>query len=188
MNKLERALLAGAQRAQNTYRRMSGGWWLWHAPESLLMHEVARSISRTGNEVFTEASPAKIAREFSEPLRGRPSKDQRKRFDIVVWQRTINRTRAIVEIKRTTMLQPVSLDAAKIKKYLNLQSTSGVGYVLVYSEAKGLNRRVSLAKRSFNAAEKLGKEGWRLIDVRVTAPRTDEWAWSIYLLRYDPPS
>lgn len=184
LNKLERAILGSAERAQGTCMRMTGGWWLWHAPESFLQHQIARAIVRTGNEVFTEASPAKIAREHNSPLRGRPAHNKQKRFDIVVWQRSQNLLRAAIEIKRTSTLQPVVKDAVKLRKYLDQRNSHGVGYLLVYSEAKGANRVERLRKRASSAAAHLKATGWTMLSAVVHSPRSSPWSWSVYLLRY----
>jgi hypothetical protein len=178
---------------------MSGGWWLWHAPESFLQHEIARSMARhskarKGFEVFTETSPTKIKDEHDKRLRGRPPKmeSQRQRFDIVVWQKTSNKVQAIIEIKRggTSVFGQVAKDAKKLKKYLSMTNAHGNGYLLFYSEAGGSKRLERLKDRISKLTKLLKPKGWRRVQYKIDAKLGDPdendklWSWCICLLKY----
>lgn len=185
MNNLERALFHGAIRAQANHIARTG-WWLWWGPESYLQYELARSIARTSHLVYTEASPKKIAQEHDIVFRGRPPKISRRRFDLVVWRKSENSLRAIIEIKRAGRPEPVISDARKVESYLNLKYSNGTGYLVVYSEAKDAKRRSTLARRIEKILEILRNRGWLLVTQRICFPRNGEgWGWSMCLLRYD---
>ena len=84
-NRLESEIIKGVKSAQKDYENMTDGWWLSHGPESFLMAMVANQIFKKGDFwVFPEASPKKIEQEMEEKRkRGRPTRVQTKRFDIV---------------------------------------------------------------------------------------------------------
>src|ERR1700737_3553941 len=168
MNDLEKKIFYSAVRAHDTYEEMTGGWWLMHAPESFLQHEVGRAIHRKGFEVFPEASPRKIAREHDKPKRGRPAKLPRVRFDVVVWHKNQmqRRGRAVIEIKRALNNRGVLLDAKKLKSYLK-NDRYGSGYLLVYSQAVGPYRRATLGKRITALKNKLKAKGWKLLNQTI---------------------
>jgi len=93
-NKLEEAIIQGVKAAQREYIKMSGGWWLSHGSESFITSMVAHQACKLGGFfVFPEASPRKITKEANErPKRGRPSRIQGKRFDILKLSRSVSTT------------------------------------------------------------------------------------------------
>lgn len=195
LSKLERALKNGVILGQKTYDKLTDGWWLGHAPEHFLHHEIARSIARCGYEVFTEASPAKITREHGRKLRGRPRKDRRKRFDLVIWQRANRRrTQAIVEVKRFwSAASAIRDDADKIRHYLRGRAGHGNGYLVIYAEARNAKRskRVEqLKKRASTFADKLRRTNWEKLVSSPHSPHACEdddgtrWSWSVIIFKY----
>jgi hypothetical protein len=148
MDGLEKRIFNGCIRAQKTYSNMTGGWWLWHGPESFIQHEVARSIRRShkGFEAYAETSPRKIMAEHDLPLRGRPLKEDRlrQRFDVVVWKKTKNELRAVIEIKRGgAIVGQVARDAGKIQKYLSLKNSRGTGICYFTRKRVGRIEKIS---------------------------------------------
>jgi hypothetical protein len=118
MNKIEEAIIEGTRKAQREYEYMTG-WWLSHGPESFIMCEVAYMIAKKADfSVFIEASPKKILSEREEKLRGRRPANHGQRFDIVVWHKSRNDIRAIIEVKRAWSIANLRGDSEKIIKYM----------------------------------------------------------------------
>lgn len=192
MNKLEKAILDGSLKAHRDYEKMSGGWWLWHAPEAFLQYAIAQSITKLGYDVFPEASPVKINDEHDKPLRGRPLKNKRQRFDLVVWSKSSEKVRAIIEIKRggPTIFGQIPKDGKKLKAYLNKGNSDGTGYLLFYHEGSGPNRLNKMQKRIEKLRERLKPKGWVLFEPIFKAknekPETDgtAFSWCVGLMRY----
>jgi hypothetical protein len=192
-NKLEACILRAVAKAHAEYLGRTDGWqWLFHAPESFLQHEIAREIYRKEDRrVFTEASPAKIARELEKPGRGRPPKNLRKRFDVVVWSKTIEHPRAIIELKRTFNAAEVVKDATKLKDHFKYKRSFGTGYLVWYTEAKGATapKREKKIHHQFSILSK-NVRGWKKVDHLVRSPRDNDgakgskWSWGVCLLRY----
>src|SRR5208282_4667903 len=147
-------------------------------------------------EVFTETSPVKIQYEHDKPLRGRPPRKerQRQRFDVVVWQKTSNKVRAIIEIKRggPEVFAQVAKDADKLKKYLSMKGAHGTGYLLFYSEASGSNRRPKIKDRIQTLSKRLKPRGWKQVKCKIgnrSGEPPDEkgrlWSWCICLMRFN---
>jgi hypothetical protein len=60
MNSLEACIMSGAGKARIHYERMTGGYWLSHAPESFLQVLVALEIERAGYAVYIDTSIRKM--------------------------------------------------------------------------------------------------------------------------------
>lgn len=200
MNKLEIAIRDALPRAQQRYSEMTG-WWLAHGPESFLQHEIARNILRTRKAmVFIEVSPRKIAAEFPTKGRGRTYEAQ-KRFDLIVWQKSSYRVRAVIEIKRAWNKKPVLKDAKKMRSYMLHKNAAKTGYVLVYSDthsarnrSRASDRREHLTKRFEAWGDRLKKTGWKYIDSDAFSPHRKYaqdangkkiWSWGYVLFRLD---
>ncbi len=192
MNGLEAAILEGAKAAQHEYTDMTG-WWLSHGPESFLAHSVVRKVHAIGFSVFPEASPKKILRERGEHPRGRPRKDLGQRFDIVVWFKTGNSVRSVIEVKRAWGIGDLRGDRKKVGDYMALNSHVQSGYLLAYTEAKGhcrsgdlsdsekAERRDRLLKNRM--ARWAGELGCSLAGSHVDARGDGTWGWAIGLFR-----
>lgn len=155
MNNLEKAIIEGTQTAQREYENMTG-WWLSHGPESFIMCSVAGMIAKKANfYVFIEASPKRIREEREEQLRGRPPANHGQRFDIVVWKKSKNDIRAIIEVKRAWSIADLRGDRKKISKYLASNKFVNTGYLLAYTEAKGKRREITLNNRLLRWANTL---------------------------------
>lgn len=183
INKLEKAVLQSAVAAQMKYRAMTGGWWLWHGPESFLQVVIAQGLAKTiENAVYIDTSMGQMEDEKGRGP-GRPAADDGRRPDLSVWYKTSDRLRAVIEIKRTTALRPIAADAKKIEGWLTHRNALTVGYILGYSEAKGKKRTTTLEKR-FDKWE--AETGWqRRGSVVYDDPDDPEWGWGVVLIRKD---
>lgn len=183
INTLERSLLEGAVSAQHSYQEMTGGWWLWHGPESFLQVLVAQHVTeKTDHTVYVDASIKKLHKEMERgPIRQAENSSQRP--DISVWHKTTGTIRAAIEVKRAWSISGVKADAHKLETWLCQDDAPKSAYILVYSEAKGAERYKSLSTRFQNWSKKIG---WRLVG-SVMDPKGDEtWVWGVCLLRYGP--
>jgi len=181
MNKLEKALLDGAVEAQEQYIRVSGGWWLWHGPESFILPYLSERVADEGFVVYPEKSPKKIDAELGVVKRGKPPKNIGERFDLVVWYKSKDEVRAVVEVKRAQNISPVRSDFTKVQKHLS-QGVSSKGYLLVYSEARGDDRRSKLIERFKHWSDET--DTW-MVGYRVDEEDDGEWSWGFVLLRLD---
>ena len=180
MNQLEKAIIEGTQAAQREYEFMTG-WWLSHGPESFIMCTVANKVARKANfAVFIEASPKRILEERDEKLRGRPPASHKQRFDIVVWQKSKNNIRAIVEVKRAYSITGLRKDREKISNYMDSNDFVSTGYLLAYTEAKGKKRENTLKNRLRNWARELSCV---LTGSFVDGKGDGEWGWAVGLFR-----
>ena len=180
MNQLEKAIIEGTQAAQREYESMTG-WWLSHGPESFIMCTVASKVAQKANfAVFIEASPKKILEERDEKLRGRPPANHKQRFDIVVWQKSTNNIRAIVEVKRAWSIANLRGDRKKISKYMDSKDFVSTGYLLAYTEAKGKKRENTLKNRLRNWGSELSCV---LTGSFIDGKGDGEWGWAVGLFR-----
>jgi hypothetical protein len=176
-NKLEQDIFRGALKAQSSYEEMTGGWWLSHGPESIIQIQIALSLKKN-HYVDAEASPAKILQYHDSKPRGRPSHNRRNRFDLVVWNKSGLKIRAVVEVKRAYNTAPLIRDAEKLRRYAaNASSNDFAGYLLFYSEAVNA---VALKNRIGKAAKETNSS---VVGQKVTHLKDEEVQWSIALLR-----
>jgi hypothetical protein len=178
MNTIEKAIIEGAKKAQREYEAMTG-WWLSHGPESFVICEVANEIVKKANfSVFIEVSPKKILFEREEKLRGRRPANYGQRFDIVVWHKSRNDIRAIVEIKRAWSVANLSSDREKILKYMASNKFVKAGYLLAYTEAKGKKRGDTLKNRFNYWANALACS---LVGSFIDQEGDGQWGWAVGL-------
>ena len=177
---LEKAIIQGARAARREYEKMTG-WWFYHGPESFLMCTVASKLSRKDKYiVFIEASPKKIQEALDQKLKGKPPADRRKRFDIVVWQKSQNNIQAIVEVKKAWAITGLKKDRKKISDYMKRKKELvKKGYLLVYTEATK-KREDTLYNRLYKWAEDLNCD---LVNYFIDVKSDDEWGWAIGLFR-----
>ena len=63
---LESAIVEGVHTAFTIYERASGGYWLWHAPESYMQAIIFLKLSELSLGFATlEASPTRIGMDFA---------------------------------------------------------------------------------------------------------------------------
>ncbi len=206
-NDLETVILRGVGSIHKNYKNISDGWWLYHAPESFIQAHLASLIAKKGFCVFPECSPKrwKASRDETKKPKGRPfSAHDKKRFDLVIWQKNGRKPRALVEIKRAVNAVPVLADATKILRYAKeaLFYNIRTAYLLVYSEAKRNtgrqpyhSGRKKLAASFKNWGKELkglcrGKKA-RVRGVGTTAHQPqdqdddEQWSWGVALYRID---
>jgi hypothetical protein len=181
MNKLENAILDGAVKAHEVYEGVSGGGWLWHAPESFILPFVAIEVAEEGFLVYPETSPKKLNEELGVKKRGKPRKNVGERFDLVIWYKSNEKVRCIVEVKRSQNIHPVRTDADKVRKHLS-QGVAKTGYVLVYCEADGDEQVNKLREKFEYWAEETGSG---LVGHHIDPEGNGEWTWGFVLLRLD---
>lgn len=181
-NKLEKCLINSGILAHDEYKKITNGWWLWHGPESFLQVTVANNISKEiGSIVYIDASRSRIEREIGRGP-GRPPANGSQRADISVWNKSNNKLRAVIEIKRSIGIDPVLQDTIKMNTWMGQNNPPGSAYMLTYSEAKGAKRMATLDKRFDYWAT---KSGW-IEKGRVTYddPTDDHYAWGLFLMRH----
>jgi hypothetical protein len=181
-NELEKCVLQGAVGAQKEYKETTGGWWLWHGPESFLQVVVAQKIAKkTGHFVYIDASRSRIERERGRGP-GRPAASGSQRADISVWNKTGFTLRAVIEIKRSIGTKPILDDVHRMNTWMGLNNPPAAAYMLAYSEARGKNRMKTLEKRFTTWTE---QTCW--IDkgkVVYDDPDDPDYAWGIILMRH----
>jgi len=183
MNQLEMKIIAGAKIAQKDYTSMSGGWWLSYGPESYITCRVADYLSKGLDLcVFIEASPKKILKERLTITRGRPAGNLGKRFDIVVWQKSSDDIKAIIEVKKAWDINLLNLDKIKITRYMEKNHFIKTGYLLVYTDIKAQSKRNGLTTRIRNWERDLK---CKLVGSFLHEEENANWHWGVCLFRID---
>lgn len=176
MNQFEEAVIDGAKAAQEEYGEMTGGWWLSHGPESFLAHAIATKLKEEF-WIYPEASPKKIIKERNSRPRGPSPKNLGQRFDIVVWAKSINNIRAIIEVKKAWNITSLANDRKKIAIFLKRNKFVKSGYLLAYTEARRFD---TLSKRLDYWAKGLD---CKLVQHYIDPQGDGEWFWAIGLFR-----
>lgn len=131
MNRLEIAICKAAKRASKICINITGHS-LYDAPESLFQSLVGASIGSSWYVLF-EATRAKIGYYHQKPLLGRPPK-LKSRYDLVVWNRSKDTLRAVIEMKRGMIItDAMRRDAERIRQATAKQYRASAGYLLTYS-------------------------------------------------------
>lgn len=101
---LGKAIIDGIKQAQNDYSRMSGGSWVWEGAEYWITTHVARRLWKIVGDsaVIIEGSSDATLEEAGRRRGRKPNVTKKKRYDIVVYFKTTDTPRAVVEIKRVT--------------------------------------------------------------------------------------
>jgi hypothetical protein len=158
MNQLEAALCYSVRRAYSTYKKITGNWLL-HAPEHYLQNFILLHLGEKGHDVYAEATRKKIADGSGRPARGRPPTAKAARFDLVVWKKTADELRAVIEIKRClSLVSAVHNDTKRIKRSLSSSQPAKAGYLVVYSEIKTKSGKDAIISRFGKWAEELDLE------------------------------
>lgn len=141
-NSLEDLLVQSVKKAQKEYLEMTGGYPLWHAPESFVQMQIARDIvKKLGVYVYPECTPISLANDANTKVQiGRPPNiNKQQRFDLVVWWKNEAKARAIIELKLTyASMTGVVKDGQKLLDFrLKAKSHNGLrtGYLVVYNSA-----------------------------------------------------
>ena len=171
-NRLDTVLLESVKSAHTKYKKLTGGYGLWHAPESFVQMVMAQKIATMGKIcVYPECTPGGIERDAARIVKpGPPPKfQQQQRFDLVVWWKNEARPRALVELKLTyASMDGVLKDAKKLLEYRKeAERHAGLrhGYLVAYNSAyrninHGKERQgaKTITDRFENVTDKLQKE------------------------------
>lgn len=136
---IKHAVMGGAKKAFKIYEKASGGYWLWHAPESYIQACVFIELSGLpGLYVTLESSPRKIQLDckFKRDRRSDRMTDQQ-RFDILVWYGN-GTPRIPIEVKKTFNSPDKCINDIDRMKPLanNPEINIQAGMLLAYTEAK----------------------------------------------------
>lgn len=202
---LEKCLLASVKSAQKQYRDMTGGYALWHAPESFVQMVVARNVNKQlGVLVYPECTPDGFSRDANRARRpGRPPKiNTQQRFDLVIWWKGDSQPRALVELKLTyATMDSVIQDARKLiafrKEAARIEGLRH-GYLLVYNSAyrnenvkKIRQGKLTIEERFSATTAKLKLLGFHFVHHRISKDKlffpSDEklFAYGIAVWRID---
>ena len=136
------SILNGFVEAQKTYELMSGGFWLWQAPEYFITSTVAKNIfNLEGSKFITlEHGSSNAIENAGAKGRGRLSRDIREKgkIDILLWWAN-DTPRAIIELKNQIYSKgQYDKDIKRIKSFLerkNSKSTLQFGVFAFYESA-----------------------------------------------------
>lgn len=122
------AIIAGYKEAHSLYEEMSGGQWLWGAPEYFITSTVAKYIhSIPGNKYITlESSVISTLQDAGARGRGKLPADIREngRADITLWWAN-GKPRAVIELKNQLFSNKnFEKDIKRIKSLLQRNSVS----------------------------------------------------------------
>jgi hypothetical protein len=120
------AILQGFVEAQQSYEDMSGGFWLWNAPEYFITSTVAKNIYAIdgGKYLTLEHGSTDAIKDAGAKGRGRLPKDIREkgRVDVLLWWAN-STPRAIIEIKNQIYSKDqYEKDIKRIKSFLGRNS------------------------------------------------------------------
>ncbi|WP_146144854.1 hypothetical protein [Phreatobacter cathodiphilus] len=184
MTRIEEKIGQSIREAAEVYVGMAG-WWLSHAPESFLQMKIADGIHSLGYGVFVDATYQKIRREVG-LLKGPKPQTALSRPDICVWSKDDRTLKAFIEVKKANHLAPVQADCTKIEGLMRPPYAPPYGYVIAYSEAKGM-RAAETLKNRFKTWGQI--TGWKVIESGLCeAPDDEGYQWGhVVLKRYIRP-
>jgi hypothetical protein len=121
--------------ARRDYIKLTGGWWLGHAPESFLQMVVAKTIRESvDNAVYIDVLLQQIGKETILGV-GRPAGKARQRPDIAKWYKSSDTLLAVIEIKKNYRSQPIADDAQKLGKMMKHHPWLAAADILGYAES-----------------------------------------------------
>jgi hypothetical protein len=125
-----------------------------------LGYTVALKLKEEKFFVYPEASPKKIMEGRGERPKGRPAGNLGQRFDLVIWEKTTDNIKAVLEIKQAWDIAGLKSDREKISKFIKHKQYVKSGYLLAYTEAKGVKRVQTLENRLKNWKQVLLARLW----------------------------
>lgn len=162
--KIIKAALNGVKNAQDTYEKLSGGYWLWEAPEYLATVCVAKELGELSGAKYVtlENSTHSAIKDAGARGRGKLHHDLRAggRTDILLW--SSNETpRVPIEIKiQVTSAKKIICDAKRIEKMvLRRKSETSIefGMIVYYISLRD-------SKNGRTANEKINSRIDKIID------------------------
>lgn len=177
MNGLEKSLCSAVVGAFNSYEKMNETWLL-HAPEHYLQNAILVHIGKSDFKVYLEATRQRIIETEGRKRRGRPPKDKGRRYDLIIWHKSMPKMRAVVEVKRSMSWGNQLLrDATRIKQ----EKHAKAGYLIVYTEMKEKRGRHKMLERFETWEYHLGLN-W-LNRMQPMLGTDDEWMAAFALFR-----
>ena len=136
MNAIETAIMEAAKAAQEFHTAMTYGQYVSYSHESFLQNYIAMQLFETTEHcVYVDPSKRKIRDWVGK--RGPLPADVRNRFDVVVWHKTKDSVKAVIEVKQAWVTRIVLEDVHKVSKFLKTGSGTGAfGYVLYYTDKR----------------------------------------------------
>lgn len=168
-------IFQGIKVAFSNYRKLSGGYWLGHAPESFIQSEIARSLGKLSPLFITlEDTVDSILRDAGADLRGaKPRNSATGRIDVILWWAD-GTPRILIEVKKAWNYDAITKDATRLKQLLNRGGTWKNGIIAVYTDARN-------PKMIENRFEQLaGKSGTTIARQIGPTKRTEDnetWYW-----------
>ena len=158
MSSIVEAILNGYEEAHSLYEDMSGGQWLWQAPEYFITSTVAKSIhSIPGNKYITlENSVIRGIQDAGARGRGKLPADIRAngRSDITLWWAN-GKPRAVIELKNQLFSkEQFEKDIKRIRSILKLNKNKHsyqFGAFAFYSSSNANSQNVANDKISNKA-------------------------------------
>ena len=164
---LIRAMLNGIDEAMKSYKKWSGGEWLWNAPEYLITVKILENIAKGVDEeeyITLEDNVDYILDIAGAKGRGKYSRNIRKngRFDIVVWWEDCT-PRTIIEVKNDVYgVNKILKDIDRIREVLKRKqkiSTIQSAFIAFY-----INRQY----KSGDAKNKIEQKAYKIKDDILT--------------------
>lgn len=203
LSKLEDVILSGAAKSFRSYCRMSGGYWLHHAPEHFIEISIAIDLMNNGYNVYPNGSLRKLDDDFDDQPKPRKGdglisneieflrENPRLRPDLTIWQKSANHVEALVEIKKAWSVASLKKDADKLNESFNSTHSSKNAYLLVYTTRKNTIRTTNARNACHeNFSAWAGETGFELAGEVVRKPRSendDHYAWGFGLFRKRRP-
>ena len=153
INKIIDSIIQGFITAHQSYEEMSGGFWLWNAPEYFITSTVAQNISALSGAKFItlENGSSSAIKDAGARGRGKLPKDIREKgkVDILLWWAG-DTPRAVIEIKNQIYSKnQYEKDIKRIKSFLNLntaKSSLQFGVFAFYESASTGSRKTAEEK------------------------------------------
>ena len=157
-------VLDGIVTAQNEYVKMSGGLWLWNAPEYLITVNVAQSLLKCDGTLYVtlENSVYNALKDAGGIGKGILQYDMRHngKMDLLIWYAK-NDPRGIIEIKnQISGYDPIISDIKRIKAMLIKDSTMQFGLSCFYDSAAKNDKK--------SAFEKVNTKFQKVLELAIT--------------------
>ena len=193
MGKIVAKTLEGIARAQHDYKTLSGGYWLWMAPEYFVTSCIAREIRTVGCHTYylTLESGVRDTTYAGGRRSGKPPSALRLngKFDIVLWWGN-DHPRAVIEVKKQVHgFSAIRSDVARVCTILSqprppssFQCGLVVFYASKYLEGRPneveswLNDRLERMRSS--TQEFVGRKGLKLHWRARPMEREEDSAWT----------
>lgn len=190
MDDIAENTLGGISKAQIDYETLSGGYWLWKAPEYLVTTYIARHISTINYRTFyltLENNVTSGIKDAGGWGKGRLRKDLRPdgKFDMLLWWAN-DKPRAVIEVKnQVTGFSHIKADISRICATLSRHNTIRCGFIAYYTSfSKGKRKsardrvitRVDGVASKVNELAKQEKKKFKRYPGKVVGDDNDAWS------------